>query len=195
MFYVGHACWLFRLGMFLYACIMYEDLYYGILLLTIQDMSEIGHIVSTKNSRTVQQKDRLRKMLKTLTIQKEVSNKLMKGLLDLVVLQFLGNQPMHGYQVITKIRKNYGVYFGPSTVYPLLNSLEKKGLVKGDWNMSFDRPRKIYSLTSSGQSMLDFTQESLNLICRKLTNQTGIDQSVSPALAMLAKLPARKEVA
>jgi PadR family transcriptional regulator PadR len=125
-------------------------------------------------------------------MQKEVSNKLMKGLLDLIILQFLGNQPMHGYQIITKIRKNYGVYFGPSTVYPLLNSLEKKGFVKGDWNMNFDRPRKIYSLTNGGQSMLDFTQDSLNLICRKLANQPCVEQ---PALTMMAKLPAHKEVA
>jgi len=37
--------------------------------------------------------------------QKEVQVKLMKGLLDLIILQFLSTQPMHGYQVITKIRK------------------------------------------------------------------------------------------
>jgi len=44
---------------------------------------------------------------------KEVQVKLMKGLLDLIVLQFLSSQPMHGYQIITRIRKNFGVYFGP----------------------------------------------------------------------------------
>ncbi len=54
--------------------------------------------------------------------QKEVSTKLMKGLLDLITLQLLSNKPMHGYEVITKIRKNFGVYFGPSTIYPLLGS-------------------------------------------------------------------------
>ena len=59
-------------------------------------------------------------------IQKEVQVKLAKGLLDLIVLQFLSTQPMHGYQIITKIRKNYGVYFGPSTIHPLLATLEKK---------------------------------------------------------------------
>ena len=37
----------------------------------------------------------------------------------MIILQFLDQEPMHGYQVITKIRKNFGVYFGPSTVYPL----------------------------------------------------------------------------
>jgi hypothetical protein len=38
------------------------------------------------------------------------------------------HQPMHGYQIITKIRKTFGVYFGPSTIYPLLGALEKKWL-------------------------------------------------------------------
>jgi DNA-binding PadR family transcriptional regulator len=76
---------------------------------------------------------------------------------------------MHGYQVITKIRKGFGVYFGPSTIYPLLGTLEKKGYVDSNWNMDFERPRKVYTLTSDGQNRLNFTEDSLNLICRKLT--------------------------
>jgi PadR family transcriptional regulator PadR len=107
-------------------------------------------------------------MLKTAN-SKEVSTKLMKGLLDLIILQFLNTQPMHGYQIITKIRKNFGVYFGPSTIYPLLGMLEKKALVKSEWNMNSERPRKIYKLTINGQNTLSLTEESLNFISRKLT--------------------------
>ena len=99
---------------------------------------------------------------------KEVQAKLMKGLLDLIILQFLNGQPMHGYQIITKIRKNFGVYFGPSTIYPLLGTLEKKKYVKSEWNMSNERPRKVYKLTSEGQNLLNFTEDSLNFICRKI---------------------------
>jgi PadR family transcriptional regulator PadR len=99
--------------------------------------------------------------------QKEVQVKLMKGLLDLIILQFLSTQPMHGYQVITKIRKSFGVYFGPSTIYPLLATLEKKGFVNSQWNMNNERPRKIYKLTTEGQNILNFTENSLNLICQK----------------------------
>jgi DNA-binding PadR family transcriptional regulator len=99
---------------------------------------------------------------------KEVQIKLMKGLLDLIVLQFLSAQPMHGYQIITKIRKTFGVYFGPSTIYPLLGALEKKGYVKSEWNMNNERPRKVYKLTNEGQNLLNFTEDSLNLICRKI---------------------------
>ena len=109
-------------------------------------------------------------MIKQASAQKEVSTKLTKGLLDMILLQFLNQEPMHGYQIISKIRKNFGIYFGPSTIYPLLGTLEKKGYVDSHWNMNFDRPRKVYSLTSTGQSILNFTEESLNLICRKLTS-------------------------
>jgi DNA-binding PadR family transcriptional regulator len=77
---------------------------------------------------------------------------------------------MHGYQVITKIRKNFGVYFGPSTIYPLLGTLEKKGYVDSHWDMNFERPRKVYSLTNDGQNMLNYTEDSLNMICRKITS-------------------------
>ena len=101
---------------------------------------------------------------------REVQIKLMRGLLDLVILQYLKVEPMHGYQVITNIRKNFGVYFGPSTVYPLLGTLEEKGYIKSQWDLNNDRPRKVYSLTHDGHSLLNGTEESLNHICRKLTS-------------------------
>jgi len=132
-------------------------------------------------------------MLKTLTMQKEVSTKLMKGLLDLIILQFLSVEPMHGYQIIIKIRKSFGVYFGPSTIYPLLSTLEKKSFVKSEWNMNYERPRKIYSLTSNGQNMLDLTEESLNLICRKLATQPAIEQPSQTAVTIMTKVPPQKQ--
>ena len=113
--------------------------------------------------------------------QKEVQVKLMKGLLDLIVLQFLSSQPMHGYQIITKIRKSFGVYFGPSTIYPLLATLEKKGYVNSQWNMETERPRKIYKLTNEGHNLLNFTETSLNFICRKISTPTSNNITVKPS--------------
>jgi PadR family transcriptional regulator PadR len=123
--------------------------------------------------------------------QKEVQVKLTKGLLDMIVLQLLNEQPMHGYQVITKIRKSFGVYFGPSTVYPLLGSLEKKGQVTSVWNMEGERPRKVYKLTSEGHELLSCTEKSLNLIVKTIgvndvsktangTEQIGVAASFFP---------------
>jgi PadR family transcriptional regulator PadR len=102
---------------------------------------------------------------------KQVQTKLAKGLLDLIVLSLLKGKPMHGYQIIIEVRKAFGVYFGPSTIYPLLNALEREGCVKSEWTMITERPRKVYTLTTIGESLLRSTEETLNLICRKL----GVD--------------------
>ncbi len=114
--------------------------------------------------------------------QKEVQAKLAKGLLDLIILQYLNSEPMHGYQVITKIRKSFGIYFGPSTIYPFMAQLEKKGYIKSEWNTQAERPRKVYTLTQDGQAMLNFTEDSLNLLCQKIgTNgsKNGQDSPIS----------------
>ena len=122
-------------------------------------------------------------------IQKEVQVKITKGLMDMIVLQLLKSEPMHGYQIITNIRKNFGVYLGPSTVYPMLNALEKKGYLTSEWNMNSERPRKVYTLTVDGQSILKFTEGSLNLICRNMTRTT----TPAGAITMLSSTaPQRK---
>lgn len=108
---------------------------------------------------------------------RNVEVKLMRGLLDLVILQFLKASPMHGYQIITKIRKNFGVYFGPSTIYPLLNLLEEKNFIKSNWDLSNERPRKVYALTRDGEDLLCYTETSLNHICRKLAT-IGLEKIV-----------------
>jgi PadR family transcriptional regulator PadR len=102
---------------------------------------------------------------------KEVQTKLTKGLLDIIVLQFLKTEPMHGYQIITTIRKSFGVYLGPSTIYPLLNTLEEKGYIKSRWNLDNERPRKIYNLTNDGESVLTFAAHSLTMICRSIKTE------------------------
>jgi len=116
--------------------------------------------------------------------QKEVQTKLTKGLLDMIILQHLDQQSMHGYRLITKIRKNFGVYFGPSTIYPLLGLLEKKGYVKSSWNMDAERPRKVYMLTSEGRNVLSFTESSLNLICKNMVNNGKIRLQAVPLLSV-----------
>ena len=105
-------------------------------------------------------------------LQKEVQTKLTKGFLDLIVLGLIDSQPMHGYQIITKIRRSFGVYLGPSTVYPLLAALEKKGQVASRWNMEGERPRKIYELTNEGKNVLNFTEKSLTLMCKTIAKDT-----------------------
>jgi PadR family transcriptional regulator PadR len=136
-------------------------------------MSENGHNVYL-NNRTTQKKE----TNQMNNAQKEVQNKLTKGLLDLIVLQFLETEPMHGYQIITTIRKSFGVYLGPSTIYPLLNTLEEKGYIKSKWNMHNDRPRKVYNLTNDGKRVLTFTAQSLTMICKGMKTEVKSELEV-----------------
>ena len=124
----------------------------------------------------------------TNNYQKEVQTKLTKGLLDMIILQYLDRESMHGYQIITKIRKGFGVYFGPSTVYPLLGALEKKGYVKSAWNMDTERPRKVYKLTNEGKNVLSFTESSLNLICKNMVTDSKIRIQAAPLISARSTL-------
>jgi len=106
---------------------------------------------------------------------KKAEIKLVRGMLDVVVLGLLKEKSLHGYAVITKIRKNFGVYFGPSTIYPLLGDLEKKGSIKSEWDLTHDRPRKVFTLTSEGNSLLNGVEQSLYQICNRL-NEHGMSR-------------------
>jgi len=145
-------------------------------------MSDKRHIVHTCNNKTVGQE--YRKDIGMKHKMKEVQTKLMRGLLDLVVLQFLRVHPMHGYKIITSIRKNFGVYFGPSTIYPMLSELEEKRYVESRWDLEAERPRKVYQLTAEGQSLLDCTENSLNHIHKKILTMGMNKPSLSEALRM-----------
>jgi PadR family transcriptional regulator PadR len=127
--------------------------------------------------------------------QKEVQTKLAKGLLDLIILQYLNQQPMHGYQIITKIRKSFGVYFGPSTIYPFMSQLEKKGYIKSQWNTDSERPRKVYTLTNDGKTMLNFTEDSLTMLCQKIgttnSNRLTLEAATMGRKAVLPPLTVR----
>ena len=114
--------------------------------------------------------------------QKETQTKLAKGLLDMIVLQYLDKESMHGYQIITKIRKGFGIYFGPSTIYPLLGLLEKKGYVTSAWDMNTERPRKMYKLTNEGKCVLNFTESSLNLIVKNMATNNTIHMQTPPLI-------------
>ncbi len=102
---------------------------------------------------------------------KEAQTKLMKGLLDFIVLQLLRMHPMHGYNIIGQVRDDFGVSFRPSTIYPLLGELEERNLITSKWDMTGDRPKKVYTLTKEGRNLLNFTENSFNVICKKIANQ------------------------
>jgi PadR family transcriptional regulator PadR len=112
-------------------------------------------------------------------LENEVQTKLIKGLLDYIILQHLNARQMHGYELISNIRKVFGVYFGPSIVYPLLATIEKNGYISSCWNMENGRPRKIYTLTAERKGLLVFTESKLAAIVQKLSSLADEDFNTS----------------
>ncbi len=103
-----------------------------------------------------------------MSMHKEIQTKLTKNLLDVIILQLLETHPMHGYEIMSTIRKSYGVYLGASTIYPLLSTMENKEYVKCRWSKDTEKPRKVYELTSDGKDLLAYSAGSLRAICKSL---------------------------
>lgn len=74
-----------------------------------------------------------------------------RGFLQILVLVVL-EQEMYGYMIL-KFLEGSGYAVEESTLYPLLRRLEKYGLVRSQWTVENDRPRKFYKITTSGKSI------------------------------------------
>jgi PadR family transcriptional regulator, regulatory protein PadR len=79
------------------------------------------------------------------------------GLLPLLVLHFLSDGPSYGNQLMERISEVTGglVAVNPNTMYPLLRSLEGRGLVAGEWEHPERRSRRFYRLTGDGEAERD----------------------------------------
>jgi len=100
---------------------------------------------------------------------KRVRTKITKNFLELIILRRIEGENTHGYRIIRDIRKVYGVYFSPSTIYPILNQLEKGEYIVGKWEMKNNRARKIYTITPKGKELLNQAANSFSLILGQLT--------------------------
>jgi len=115
----------------------------------------------------------------------EAQTKLLRGQLELIVLRLLRKRPMHGYKIITTVRKEFNAYFGPSTIYPMLNEFEKKGYVEGTWDLEAERPRKIYELTSEGRKLSKALMNCSECIRLKLIEYGKNDLELAELIAPL----------
>lgn len=76
------------------------------------------------------------------------------GLLPLLVLHFAARERCYGNLLIERIAELTGgtVAVNPNTIYPLLHSLEERGLLAGEWEHPERRSRRFYALTDAGRA-------------------------------------------
>lgn len=82
---------------------------------------------------------------------------LMKGTLDMLVLQTLAHETMHGYGVSEWIRgrTNGTLQVQDAALYQALRRLEEKGMLAAEWGVSENNRRaRYYRLTAAGRRLL-----------------------------------------
>ena len=79
-----------------------------------------------------------------------------KGYMRIALLILLDKKSCHGYEMMKEVEDRTGGFWKPTAggVYPILQSLEKAGYIKGKWGPQ-KRKRKIYHLTEPGKLILD----------------------------------------
>ena len=70
--------------------------------------------------------------------------------MDILILAELKNSPMSGYDFIYDIRRRFGILMSSGTVYYLLYSMERDGLIKG----RLEHRKRVYTLTNKGEENL-----------------------------------------
>lgn len=83
---------------------------------------------------------------------------LLRGTLDLLILQALQAGPKHGYAVSEWLEDatDGTLLLEEGTLYPALHRLERKGWVDAEWGVSDNNRRaKFYRLTAAGRRQLD----------------------------------------
>ncbi len=89
----------------------------------------------------------------------DVSNwqsQLRKGLLDMVILNFLRRRRCHGYEMVQALKKIEGLQIREGNIYPILARLEMDAMLTSTRQASVEGPpRKYYEVTKLGRSIVD----------------------------------------
>jgi len=90
-------------------------------------------------------------------MKKREQRDLFPGALEMMILQTLKRQPLHGYALVQHIKRtsNDLLQIEEGSLYPALQRLLKEELVKAEWAVSSTNRRvRIYKLTAAGAKHL-----------------------------------------
>jgi DNA-binding PadR family transcriptional regulator len=88
-----------------------------------------------------------------------------KNILDLVVLKAVDGGAMCGYDVIGYVHDTFHVLLSPGTVYPLLEAMEKHGILESELRGK----KRYYILTKNGREAAEVVASEYMKVHRKLS--------------------------
>ena len=86
--------------------------------------------------------------------RKEIVQRITRNLLDIQLLRLVQAQPLWGYRIKKKVETDFQVKLRHGALYPMLNSLEKRGFLTSQKQQQGGRARKVYTITKNGRKLL-----------------------------------------
>jgi DNA-binding PadR family transcriptional regulator len=83
-------------------------------------------------------------------VLKKMHERIIKSFMDIIIMAELLKGPLSGYDVISYIHNKFNLLVSSGTVYSLMYSLERNGLVEGTW----DERKRTYKLTDKGKKTI-----------------------------------------
>lgn len=90
-----------------------------------------------------------------------IVERVFRNFLDLMILRLVQIEPMWGYKIIKHVEEQHQIRLRHGALYPLLNKLEKSGLLRSRKETKGGRIRKIYEITSKGIQLAEAYDEFL----------------------------------
>jgi len=115
------------------------------------------------------------------------------ALLEAILLSLIkesSSQGLHGYALLMAVKKKFDVRIGPSTLYPELKMLERRGLIASRWDFTMSKARCLYCITNKGQNLLQEYSVQLKIVVPALANRTlpWITVKVAAIMVVLGNL-------
>ena len=105
----------------------------------------------------------------------KISKELLKGSTKMLILEMVKDENMYGYQMIKKLKeKSNNVFeFKEGTLYPILHSLEEKGLISSYWDDTTGKKWKYYAITIKGKKSLKEKNEEWKIFSESVNRVIG----------------------
>ena len=97
---------------------------------------------------------------------------LLQGTLELLILNTLARESMHGYGIVQRIQENAEdlLKVEDGSLYPALYRMEERGWITSEWGVSENNRRaKFYKLTKAGQKQLEAQRANWKRISKAVT--------------------------
>lgn len=106
-----------------------------------------------------------------------VSQDSYRGIISLLVMSVLKKQCLYGYKIIEtiQIHSEYKFKLNEGTLYPILHSLEKDGLLESYWEEYSNRKRKYYRLTEKGLHQFEMKYNAWKIYSRTVDKILSLD--------------------